>query len=302
MTHGHRRWLPLLMAALATATWGQQVKKALPEPVTLRVGYSASVFYDVSVTDAHAATKVLADALMRNAGLQGTAEVTIIGTSRSLAASVRRDSLHVLAVLCSDYLMELAGAGMTPVFTAQREERYTEQYVLLTRTRGKTGQLEDLRGATLLTAVDWEASVPMMWLNVLLSRNGLPAGADFFGRVNTVKSTIKAALPVFFGDEDACLVPRSVYETMSELNPQIGRDLEILTASPGYSYGLACFSATLQGEVRKRVRDSLLHLHETPEGQQLLNLFYVDRLVPFDPVHIESTAELIRQHRQLEGK
>ncbi len=286
-------WLPSAVMP------GGAARRVLPGPSVINVGYTTNAFYDVGVNDARAATRASANALMEQAGVEGDAEVFIVEESSSLGNRVHQDDLHILSVLCTEYLMELQDSPVTPVFTATRGEAYAEEYVLLTRRDAGRQSVSQLRNAVLLTAVDWEASVPMMWLNVLLNESGLPGTAAFFERVTTVKKTIQAVLPVFFGQADACLVPKSVYKTVSELNPQIGVDLEVLAVSPGYCYGLVCFSDGLAGTLRDQLESSLLDLHETSQGQQLLTLFYVDRLVPFDPVHIESTIELIRKFEKL---
>ena len=297
------RSVPLLLLAcvmLPSAIRSEEAEKVVyPGFEVLNVGYSRSAFYDVNINDARAATRASANALMEEASVEGDAEVYIAEESSSLGEMVRHDDIHILSVLCSEYLIELQDSPVTPVFTAVRGEAFAEQYVLLTHREAGRRSVADLRNTVLLTAVDWEASVPMMWLNVLLDDSQLPGTATFFERVTTVKKTIQAVLPVFFGQADACLVPQSVYKTVSELNPQIGADLEVLAASPGYCYGLVCFSDSLGGTLRDQLERSLLSLHETPQGQQLLTVFYVDRLIPFDPTHIESTVDLIRKYERL---
>ena len=294
----------LMLAAITPAAIesGETGKISLPGPEVLNVGYTPSAFYDVGVNDARAATEASANAIIREAGVEGDAEVFIIEESTSLAEAVVRKDIHILSVLCSEYVLELRDVPMAPVFTATRSNRYAEQYLLLTRRDAGRRSLADLRDAVLLTAVDWEASVPMMWLETLLTGRGLPVCPAFFERITKVKKTSQAVLPVFFGRADVCLVPRSVFETVSELNPQIGNDLVILAESPGYCYGLVCLADNLGGPLRDELERSLLALHETPQGQQLLTLFYVDRLIPFDPVHIQSTVDLIQKYEQLETR
>ena len=269
------------------------------EPVHLRIGYSARTFFDVGITDARAATRVSADALIRRAGLLGTSEVVIPEDLDALEETAKLGQIDILTLTISEYVQMADKIPLTPALTAVRGEDYREHYVLIAHRDHGAAELQDFRGTRLMTAADLGGSVPIVWLNALLLRNGLPRSNHFFGQVTSARKTIRAVLPVFFRQADLCLVPRTILETVSELNPQIGRELRLVAVSPGFSYGVVCFSDGLPRELRDTIREALLNMHVNPEGQQLLTLFYVDQLIPYEPSHLKSVLDLFEEYERL---
>jgi hypothetical protein len=46
---------------------------------------------------------------------------------------------------------------------------------------------------------------------------------------------------------------------------------------------------------RHLVSDTIASLHEDPAGQQLLNLFHVDQLIPYEPGHLVGLEALLER-------
>lgn len=55
----------------------------------------------------------------------------------------------------------------------------------------------------------------------------------------------------------------------------------------------------LYQDYRWLLEESLLARHEHAWGQQILNLFHLDRLVSFDPRYLESVSALVAEHRAI---
>ena len=84
-----------------------------------------------------------------------------------------------------------------------------------------------------------------------------------------------------------------VLDPMAELNPQLGRELLVLEKSASFCRALICLRPDVKELYGGLLRESMLSLHTEPQGQQLLGLFHVDELVPFEPAHLRAVKELI---------
>ena len=76
-------------------------------------------------------------------------------------------------------------------------------------------------------------SLALAWLDIALFNDGCRPVAEFC-RVEQNKKLTKVVLPVFFRQNDACVVTRRGFKTMSELNPQVGQQLRVLASSPNW--------------------------------------------------------------------
>jgi phosphonate transport system substrate-binding protein len=135
------------------------------------------------------------------------------------------------------------------------------------------------------------------WLEGELSSLGLPRLKALFGHVAREKKLSRALLPVFFGKADACLVTRHDYDLMCELNPQIQRTLKPLAVSRVLVPSVTCLRRGYNSAHRTDIIDALGKLHEEPKGQQILSLFGVDRLVPFEEHFLDTAMKLVGYDR-----
>jgi ABC-type phosphate/phosphonate transport system substrate-binding protein len=175
--------------------------------------------------------------------------------------------------------------------------RVYSEFVLLGR-REKWRNLEELRGKKIKIGAFEELS--RMWLDVVLDRAGLPPSAGFFRVIEMEQKASKAILPVFFERVDACVVTVDAFETMAELNPQVGAQLTILARSQPMLPRLLCFRPDLDTEAKATLRDAALQLHTKPSGQQVLRLFRSERIVPFDEAHLDGISSLVAAFEALE--
>jgi ABC-type phosphate/phosphonate transport system substrate-binding protein len=135
-----------------------------------------------------------------------------------------------------------------------------------------------------------------------LMGKGYPSLDAFFGKVSLIRKSSQVLLPVFFKQADACLINSDAFETTVELNPQMKRDLKIIARSPSGTTSVICIRTTLKPALRQTLVDSLRDLHAEPKGQQILTLFKVEKLLPFEPSYLESARQLIQDHGKLEAR
>lgn len=79
----------------------------------------------------------------------------------------------------------------------------------------------------------------------------------------------------------------------------------VLAKSPSFIRGPVCFRKDIHDRLKGLLQEGLLSLHNDPQGQQLLNLFRVDKLVPFRQVYLDGVIALVEEYcalRERSGK
>jgi hypothetical protein len=90
---------------------------------------------------------------------------------------------------------------------------------------------------------------------------------------------------------------------MNELNPQIQEKLKVFLVSPNLLTGLICFNKTIIGTHKEEILKTILdEIHKNKYGKELLNLFSIDRLVPFEESHLTSLSKIMNNNKRTNEK
>ena len=283
----------LLVFAAIRPTASAELKQGV-----MNVGFTKSCFLGLNRNDAEASFKAFLATVGRQAGYDLQSRVHIFEDMQSFEAAIKRSEVH-LAILDSwQYLSMDIRQAMDPFFIPVPKDAVGRNYVVLTRQGSGLNGLGDLRGKGLTQLDMGSATMGRPWLETLLRVNGLGAAEGFFGRIEVVGKPSSAVLPVFFGNRHACLVDMLGFEVMKELNPQLGYSLQVVAASEPCVDNVICLSRDGWGsETRKQdtVR-ALEEMHLEPAGQQILGLFRVAKLIPFQEAHLDSVRKLWTAH------
>jgi ABC-type phosphate/phosphonate transport system substrate-binding protein len=109
----------------------------------------------------------------------------------------------------------------------------------------------------------------------------------------------KVVLPVFFRKADACIVTRQVYNLTTELNPQLNNELVIISRKENLIPGVIAVDSRLSREFKNKITHAFVNMLKSVEGKQLLMLFKVNDLIPFDPSYLKGTEALYAEHTKL---
>jgi ABC-type phosphate/phosphonate transport system substrate-binding protein len=261
-----------LLTALILQSWGNgnaeiaaEEGVGLGEKRFLDIAYSASLFYNVDVNDALAATAVWAQSILREKTSDDLAlNAFIVQDGSELIQAYRAGKADLIVTNPLEYLAISDSIVVQPVLLGASEAGPLDEFILLVNGSSNIGSLDMLQGKELIMEVAARGDLPTMWLDILLLMNGLPAAAEHMPAVRRVDKTGQAVLPVFFRQAEACVVTRRAFELMVELNPQLGKELVELYSSPGYSRTLVCLNPDLVADDRQLLEETLMALHEDP--------------------------------------
>jgi len=184
-----------------------------------------------------------------------------------------------------------------PVLSADYGKSFYDELILLVRKESGVTRVAQLRGKSLRVEAGQKGSIPIKWLDSVLAAKALPEPQGFFAGISEFSKASQVIMPVFFGQADACLTSRNSFNILSELNPQLGRQMLVLERSPGFATGIIAVRKDIRNPRRDNMVEILQEMQSDPKGKQLLTLFRCNRLVPFRPEHLASVEKVLWECR-----
>lgn len=280
----------LFTADVAFAENGSLIK------ANVRVGFIQSAFSGVNYNDARTAFKAFAKIVGRKKGYD--VEITV----RTFADAIEVKSLpeemrpHLVILETMTFLELENEAWLKPVVVPSERDSVYNSFLILVPESSKAKTIRDLRGKGLNLLFTSNTEVGYHWLRSLLRENKLGEINSFFGDVKTVSDPMQAILPVFFGKRDVGLIDLAKFELMAELNPQLKKLRPIAISQP---FLCAIISVNESGwdslKLKQEFIASMLELHLSPAGQQILTLFKVDQLAVFRPEYLDIVRTLFHR-------
>lgn len=284
-------------AAHSSVAWGAGNHA---QPVVLRVGVAADILLDVGRKDAQTAFDIWAKELSREGGEVTETRSIFLDDRESMAAAIRRNEVDLLLLPTLDFLrLQREHAPIEPVRVGIAARASLDAELLLVHRERVARDLRDLSGSRLMVQPGAVGSLSRLWLDSLLARQGLPESGRVFGEVRQGMRASQVVLPVFFRQAEAAVVKEASFATVSEMNPQVGKHVVSLARSPGLVHGVVCFNAQIAAEPRRVMTVGLQRMTTSAAGRQILSLFRINQLPPYDASQIASVTEMVRQRDPL---
>ena len=265
----------------------------------VRFAFSSRMFTDVNENDAKASVKAWALALARERHVPMSTEPIILSGDAALRRALQDGSVDGAAVTTEEYLSLEPQMQGTNLFMSLIGGRFTEEYLLLVRSDSGLPDLRSLRGRKITLFDNPRASLAPLWLDLILSEQGLGVAEGHFGQILKAPKLAKVVLPVFFHQEDACVVTRRGFDTMCELNPQVRTQLRVMATSPELVPAVGFIRAGYNSPLRDTMLAALRGLEQSAAGAQVLTLFQSDQLKEAPGSLLNSARELLEAHRHL---
>lgn len=265
-----------------------------------RIGYTLQTIQDINTKDAQAVTTILTEAIIRKKNLAASSETIVFEDVVEIEKDFSAGLIDVVAMTTMQYLEFKFKDLLEPAFVAQVNENIFNSFYLIVRRDSGIRSLADLKDKSLLISASQLRGLPELWMETILLKAGLPVSKRLFSSVKILNKSSQALLPVFFRQADVCLITRFSYEVMVELNPQLEKDLTYFAVSPEFLTTIICISKKMGDDIfLKQIRNSIRDLNLEPNGQQILTIFKINKLVPFEPIYLENVERLLAEYQQL---
>jgi ABC-type phosphate/phosphonate transport system substrate-binding protein len=255
-----------------------------------------SLFNKLTKKDAQIATEYWSNQVALETKEPAKMKVVIYHDLSSVIAAVKAKQVDFMALTSIDYFKVKDIIPLEPTLAYTVGGRPGTVFYLVVPKDKKSTSLNMLKNKKLLIHKhDEGGQIPLLWLNSLLRKQGLPPAAAFLGSIKMVEAPSQAILPVFFNQADCCIVAQEGFETSQELNPQIGERLAIAATSPSLMIGILTVRKDVPEIVKKGVADVAVNLASYPKGKQILTLFRIGGFRHIQPADLDSVLELIKE-------
>lgn len=270
------------------------------ERVVFRVGYPSSAFSKAVLDDIRSALEVWGTKLAeRGTETISRVETTIFDSDdfSMIYESLKQKEVDCLIMNTLDYVEFEKAKLMDPVFVGFSGEKIGNEYVLVVRHDSGIDSLDELENRTINIETEGVGRIPIVWLEVLLSKEGLSDLLVFFSKIQFMEKASHAVLPVFFGKVAAGVTTMRAFNTMVELNPQLEHELAVLRMSPPYLRGVIVFRTDMALDIKESVYDAMRTMDEDPDGQQILIVMREEKLIPFKKEYTETVQTLYKDYQ-----
>jgi len=264
-------------------------------PSHLTIGFTGSAFQDVSNTDIKAAVSMLIQKVAFK--YFDKAESHYYENLTNMVADMRNGKVQVFTTPVEEFMELRKMIPLDPILATSSANGTEMELLLLTRKNSGIHSIWDLKGKSIVIPKrnPKYRTLFQIWLESMLYGKGYDTMEDFFSTVKEANTTSKAILPVFFRQAEACVVTRQVLNLTTEMNPQINRELAVIASKGKLAQGIIAVDRRLPEETKERMKQAFLTLHETPDGEQLLMLFKVKKLIPIPSGYLKGTEDLYAQ-------
>lgn len=284
--------------ASSTKVLGIEDEVSHDYPLLFRFGV-LNVLPSVNLKDAQVAIEMNFARQKKEAFPGSRVEMEILEDVSGAIAMFERKQLHSILLTSLDYLALREKVDIEPLFISSRTDEPLEAYVILTSKEiASIDQLARQPNRRIIVEDFGANSIGRAWLDTVLWEHDGRGSDSFFTSIRKADKPTQLLLPVFFGQAEACLVPESIFQTMRELNPQIGKRLKILMRSPGFVRTILCTSAGLNSELVEAIRSNAMNMADSTDGQQLMMIFQVQHQFPFKPDYLKASRRIYEQSRE----
>lgn len=294
-----RFFLMLLIAVLYTLQVYPQRSVETTNEV-YGVAFLRTMFLGADYNDAKAAIKVYVKNLQDQLLTGFSMEPVYFENTDDLLKNCSKENLAVITLTSVDFLAYKSKLALNPVLVNSGAEDPLETYFILVKNEGSINNVDALTDKKFGMIPKDSDPLPALWLNVLLGQSKTPKSGKVFSSIVIDKTESQLILSLFFGQLDACLVSKTAYDTMVEINPQIGKRVKILNSSPRLLRVIASFTTKFK---KSRFSENLLNhlttLDNYSAGRQLFALTKTAKIVPFKDEYLNNVKALLSDYNKL---
>ncbi len=268
------------------------------DTVRLRLAVPLQDFDEQNIKDARLAIDMWAKEIMRSVeekeGLHFAVSSCFLRNKSEKVDYNGHENYDILLAYALDFVELHLEKIWQPIAFTKSTGHFPEEYVMLARQENNFKNILDLRNKKVVFNKYQDNRIIRYWLKYFFEKRRLGRAEDFFSVIQTIPKASRAILSVFFKKNDACIVGYNQYLTMVELNPQIGRDLSIVTKSPAFARGMVCLKKTMDPKVKQIVKNVVLNLPNSVRGKQILSFFSQTDIIPYKSESLDSFRQMVK--------
>ncbi len=174
-------------------------------------------------------------------------------------------------------------------------------YVLVTKNSEKIKSIKNLKNYTI--GIEKDDYLELLYLDHTLLQNRLPLHQKYFSEIKTYDKDSRVLMKLFFNKIDACIVPKTTWDMMTEMNPQIAKKLKILDKSEKiFIQALSLISKKMNDKLYKVHQYNADRLQSSPKGQQILTLLKSKVYKSVDKTYLSPMVDYYQEYLALKKR
>ncbi len=286
----------LLLCLIATTAPGQDLAKLNKR--TFHIGVSSRLFQKLDHNEVVASYKVWASTVVKENGLDLDVQVSMLNGLEEIHKGLKNGWLDAINLATDDY--NFLSIAPDTVFYPLREDGAGTVYILLVHTESGIEGVKDLEGLNLVIYESHNMVLARKWLQTEFTRatNGALEERDI--NITIVDKAADGIFKVFFRQADAAIMNLGTFNLACQLNPQLQKNLKILSRSPKLIPSFFIFNPDYQGKNRQLIEEAITGLHNSVAGQQVLTIFQSSRMEKSSTKILDETLSFLSDYKALQ--
>ncbi len=174
-----------------------------------------------------------------------------------------------------------------------------EEFVLLVRKESGIKSLSELKNKKVASIGGISGLVAKMWLETKVQSISNQSSIEYFENIKLQESPSKAMLSLFFKNSDACVINDYSFNILCEMNPQMKKQIIVIDQSEGLLPGMSVLVNSDDKSFNNYVDRFALNLAKDEHSKQMLVLFRIDNIIPFEDKYLDNVRKLMDGHGSL---
>ncbi len=262
---------------------------------SFRIIFSLGSFHTAKSHDAKAVSQILINHL-KEAEKRTEDLLIIVADGEKEILEQAKIGFDLIVLTSQEYYDLKKLLPLEPAIINQTDGKVGYKYLFLVHKNEGINTVAQLKGETINILARDGQNGPILWMDDLLKEKKLSKKEKFFQEIKYDFKLTNVLLPLFFKKVKAALITDHGFKLISELNPQINEDLNIIAESAPIAIGLGCINALEKDPDRINfVTRLVFNLHKTNYGKQILDFFATDQIVPFKPEYMKEFLRLMEK-------
>ncbi|WP_372795518.1 PhnD/SsuA/transferrin family substrate-binding protein [Pontiella sp.] len=267
----------------------------------LTTAYSEALLGEMNLNTVQATTAFWIDSFGIPKNVCKAGRVEFYRDAASWRDGARAQSYELGFMLVTDYLEMEAEDFLEPCFVFTDSGDDGAELLLIAYGGDSPVELADLKGQELFFMKGSYDTITHLWIDSLLAAGKLGPAPEFFGPIVGEERAQDVILSLLCAHRGACVVTRSGFEMIQELNPKLGENLVVLARSEKFVPVMICRPRNSDPELGNQVCAALGSLQDDLVGRHILMSFRIGGFQPYKPETIAPVRALFEARRKAAG-
>ncbi|MBF0102940.1 MAG: PhnD/SsuA/transferrin family substrate-binding protein [Desulfobacterales bacterium] len=262
----------------------------------MRLGFDISIFNEnpnTTIAENQAAMSIWVSDIEKRTNILSTQKY--YKDIDSIVMDLKNNKIDLVTTTPINYL-EIAKQANVEI--AYGNERKDIRYLLMVNHSINT--IADLQHKKL--CIRSNDQIGFLFINLLLRTNGYKELDTFFDAVIKKSDLSEVILSVFFSKADACVATDTVYQTMTELNPQVSKQIKVIDQSGATINIVSFFRADYPKELKEIVKREIFNLKNNNYSKQVLTLLKIKDILPLNDSDLDNIRDMMERYQKFISK